>query len=263
MRIRFPIRTVWIMGPLTIVVMTVVATTGARAVATPGSQGTNTALPPTDSQVTVSGRGEFANVSFNVNQTKDLTTQALSITWTGATPTVIGPGRFGQQYMQIMQCWGDDDGTVPDNPGPPPEQCEQGAVAQSPALPPAGVYPNQLALTRIAIDQKQRVHARDHLHSLSVLRIQFHRVDELAPRVRPASHVRQLRPADILVCRIPVGLQNPFPFPEKLARTLPAPAQTEVEHRLTARLSVLPQIRLMVFTTTIVHLHRNRRFIRL
>ncbi|MFD1273884.1 hypothetical protein ACFQ51_25890 [Streptomyces kaempferi] len=29
--------------------------------------------------------------------------------------------------MQIMQCWGDDDGSVPDNPGPSRTQCQYGA----------------------------------------------------------------------------------------------------------------------------------------
>jgi hypothetical protein len=114
-----------------------------------------------------------------------------------------------------------------------------------------------------AIDQKQRVHARDHGHGSGILRIHFYRIDKLAPRVRPTSHVHQLRPADIVVGRIAIGLQNAFPLAQELARTLTPAAQTKVEHRLAARFSVLPQIRLVVFAAPIMHLHRNRSFISL
>ncbi|MGZ4771457.1 MAG: hypothetical protein ACXV3B_02130, partial [Ilumatobacteraceae bacterium] len=71
-------RPTWLLGPLAILAMTVLATSGARAVPIAGSQGTDTALPPTDSQVTVQGRGEFANLAITVNQTDNLTDQAVS-----------------------------------------------------------------------------------------------------------------------------------------------------------------------------------------
>ncbi len=131
--------------------MTAMSGVGVGAVADPlaGSQGVDTSLAATDSQVTVNGRGSFANLAVTVNQTKKLTNQAASITWTGGEPTVSGPGRFGSRYMQIMQCWGDDDGTVPDNPGPPPEQCEQGAVAGTYGGLPIGVYPGGFSLSRV------------------------------------------------------------------------------------------------------------------
>ncbi|HEX2785629.1 MAG TPA: hypothetical protein VHN36_18760 [Ilumatobacteraceae bacterium] len=121
----------WLISPLAIVAVATIAVSVAGATPVPGSQGTDTSLPATDSEVTVSGRGAFAGLAITVNQTRNLTNQAVSITWTGGTPT-RGPGRFGGDYLQIMQCWGDDDGTVPGNPGPPPEQCEQGAVGGTP-----------------------------------------------------------------------------------------------------------------------------------
>ena len=93
-----------------------------------GSAGTDISLPKTDSQVTVSGRGTFKDLSVTVNQTKNLLNQAVSVQWSGAAPTREGPGRFAANYLQIMECWGDDDGTHPDNPGPPPEKCESGAT---------------------------------------------------------------------------------------------------------------------------------------
>jgi hypothetical protein len=89
----------------------------------------------------MSGRDQFSGLTITVNQTEDLANQAVSITWEGAAPTIEGPGRFAQNFMQIFQCWGDDDQSVPTNPGPPPEQCVAGAISgtyegtNSPSLP--------------------------------------------------------------------------------------------------------------------------------
>lgn len=94
---------------------------------TPGSAGIDTSLPATDSQVVINGRDEYAGLEITVNQTKDLVNQAVSITWKGAAPTTSGAARFAEHYLQIMQCWGDDDGSVAANPGPPPTQCVAGA----------------------------------------------------------------------------------------------------------------------------------------
>jgi hypothetical protein len=113
-----------------------------------GSQGTDTSLPPTPSQVEVTGRGSFAGLTVTVNQTKNLTDQAVSVTWSGGAPTKAGPGRFAANFMQIMQCWGDDDGTVPENPGPPPEQCVAGAATGTYANTGA-VVPNGASSTRV------------------------------------------------------------------------------------------------------------------
>ncbi len=122
----------WVLGPLSIVIGVSLLVTGAvAATATPGQQGTDTSLAPTPSQVTVSGRGTFSGMAFTVNQTKALANQAISITWTGGAPTTRQNTRFGANFVQIYQCWGDDDGTNPDNPGPPPEQCEAGAYGAS------------------------------------------------------------------------------------------------------------------------------------
>lgn len=95
-----------------------------------GDAGVDTSLPLTDSAVKVKGRGKYAGLEITVNQTKELLNQAVSITWTGGKPTNVAGvgGRFGTDYLQIMQCWGDDDGTNPANPGPPPEKCAFGAT---------------------------------------------------------------------------------------------------------------------------------------
>jgi len=113
-----------------------------------GSQGTDTRLPPTASQVTVNGRGAFANLAITVNQTRSLNNQAISISWAGGTPTVNLPNPFNANFVQIMQCWGEDDGTVPGNPGPPPEQCYFGASAAKLGTAP-GSTPPQFSWQRV------------------------------------------------------------------------------------------------------------------
>jgi hypothetical protein len=99
----------------------------SEAAPEPGGAGTDVRLPPTDSQAVVSGRGRFADMEFTVNQTEELTSQAVSVSWTGGEPTKTGFVDIESDYVQIMQCWGEDDGTHPENPGPPPEQCVYGA----------------------------------------------------------------------------------------------------------------------------------------
>ncbi len=107
-----------------------------------GQAGTDTRLPRTDSEVTVSGHDQFADLKITVNQTKDLGNQAISVSWTGGKPTLSGGTAFAGNYLQLMQCWGDDDGTNSENPGPPPEQCVFGAQLTSDGLFPPGSYAN-------------------------------------------------------------------------------------------------------------------------
>ncbi|MGW0882077.1 hypothetical protein [Streptomyces sp. NPDC002671] len=96
------------------------AATAAPAARSASSDGSGSA-------VTVSGRGEFKNMKFTVGQTTHLTSQAIKVSWTGGTPTTFAGTLFNTDFVQIMQCWGDDDHSVPGNPGPPRTQCEYGA----------------------------------------------------------------------------------------------------------------------------------------
>ncbi|MFJ3778362.1 hypothetical protein ACIPX0_42450 [Streptomyces sp. NPDC090075] len=91
------------------------------------AQAAPSATAATGSAVTVSGRGEFKDMKFTVSQTKNLTSQAVTVSWTGGTATTFAGTQFNTDFVQIMQCWGDDDGTVPTNPGPSRTQCQYGA----------------------------------------------------------------------------------------------------------------------------------------
>lgn len=85
------------------------------------------AADPENSSVSVKGRGEFKDMTFTVSQTKHLTSQAVTVSWKGGTPTTFAGTQFNTDFVQIMQCWGDDDGSVSGNPGPSRTQCQYGA----------------------------------------------------------------------------------------------------------------------------------------
>jgi len=81
---------------------------------------------PAGSPVTVSGTGAFAGLKVTVSQTRDLLNQVVRVSWTGGVPSTIGNSTTGSvptaNYMQIMQCWGDDPA------GPRREQCQFGGT---------------------------------------------------------------------------------------------------------------------------------------
>ncbi|MCA1941986.1 MAG: hypothetical protein LDL15_00045 [Yonghaparkia sp.] len=72
---------------------------------------------------TTPGAAALENLAVTVSQTRDLTSQGVRISWTGGTPTSLG--EFATNYLQIMQCWGDDVA------GPRPDQCQWGATSPS------------------------------------------------------------------------------------------------------------------------------------
>lgn len=76
--------------------------------------------PAGSASATVSGRGDFANLKVTVSQTKNLVNQIVKVSWTGGVPTSeVG---FQANYLQIMQCWGDDPA------GPDRTQCQFGGL---------------------------------------------------------------------------------------------------------------------------------------
>ncbi|MEZ0091339.1 hypothetical protein [Streptacidiphilus sp. EB129] len=73
------------------------------------------------SAVTVHGGPAFPNLTVTVAQTTNLVDQVVPVTWTGGTPTTPNPSTFGQNFMELMECWGD----APT--GPDRTQCQYGA----------------------------------------------------------------------------------------------------------------------------------------
>lgn len=73
------------------------------------------------SAVTVTGKkgtyDDFSSLEVTVHQTTQLRAQGVRVSWTGARPTETG---FAHNYLQLMQCWGDDPA------GPRRDQCQFG-----------------------------------------------------------------------------------------------------------------------------------------
>jgi hypothetical protein len=104
--------------PLALLSVVLLGSAGLLAVQ-PSSTAADTT---TGSEVTVSGTGAFASLKVTVGQTKNLVNQAVDVTWSGARTTAPGTG-FGVNFLQMMQCWGDD------ADGPTREQCQFGGLA--------------------------------------------------------------------------------------------------------------------------------------
>jgi hypothetical protein len=61
-----------------------------------------------------------------ISQTQDLTSQGIMVSWTGGKESVRPSNDGGANFLQIMQCWGDD----PNHPGHPDRTtCQYGAFA--------------------------------------------------------------------------------------------------------------------------------------
>ncbi len=111
-----------VVAALTAVLTPPLSTPASSQTSLVGAAGIDAGLPATPSALTLPGRGRFSEMKVTVNQTANLTNQAVSVSWTGAPPATS----LTNNFVQMFQCWGDDDGTVPGNPGPPPEQCQFG-----------------------------------------------------------------------------------------------------------------------------------------
>lgn len=100
----------------------------------------DSAGPASDSAATLSGTGPFSGLKVTVSQTQNLINQDIGVSWTGGVPTVPSSGVFYTDYLQIMECWGDDPAA-----GPDPSQCEFGPVRTTAQL--GGTWANTRQLT--------------------------------------------------------------------------------------------------------------------
>ncbi|MBZ5734723.1 hypothetical protein K8Z61_09465 [Nocardioides sp. TRM66260-LWL] len=75
------------------------------------------------SAVTVQGTGRFADLKVTVSQTEHLINQVVDVKWSGGKQTTPTTGGFSSDYLQIMQCWGDDPA------GPDRRDCQFGALS--------------------------------------------------------------------------------------------------------------------------------------
>jgi phosphate ABC transporter phosphate-binding protein len=105
---------------------------------------------PPNSAMTVSGTGQFANLKVTVSQINNLINQAVGVSWTGGLPTIPSSGGFGVNYLQIMQCWGDDPA------GPDRTQCQYSG-SDNQKSPAAGdfVRTRQVSSSLTPVDPKE------------------------------------------------------------------------------------------------------------
>ena len=82
-----------------------------------GSEVTKTWLSDTRDQ-TSHFYDEFKDFEVTVSQTRNLSNQGVKVSWSGLDRTM--PGELASNYVQIMQCWGDET-------GPTPQQCQWGS----------------------------------------------------------------------------------------------------------------------------------------
>jgi hypothetical protein len=97
-----------------------------------------------------------------------------------------------------------------------------------------------------SVDGKQFVHARHDRSGNNVPGIQLHRFKKQPPRMCPARGVYHSRPADLIGGPITVGLQNAFELSQEMRRPIASTPQAEVEYYASSGSAVLPQIGLMV-----------------
>src|SRR6201999_3656332 len=74
---------------------------------------------------------DFKNLKVTVSQTKNITHQGITISWTGGVPTTSLNSPTGQ-FLEFMECYGDS------SDGPDPEGCEWGAQIMS-SVPNASI----------------------------------------------------------------------------------------------------------------------------
>ena len=79
--------------------------------------------------------------------------------------------------------------------------------------------------------------------------------------MRPARRVHDLLSTDMIVSPVTITLQDPLEVTQEPFGTFSFPAHPKIEHHRSARATVLPEVSLMVFATTIVRLHTYGRFI--
>ena len=77
----------------------------------------------------------------------------------------------------------------------------------------------------------------------------------------PTSGVYHVRPTDLIVGRISVGLENAFELSQEPLRPIASATQAEVEHRGSSGATVLPQIGLVILSPAFVCLHIDWGFV--
>jgi hypothetical protein len=127
---------------------------GATATAETPPDGVD-ALTPSAQTVTGAAGTEFADLRITVAQTKDLSSQGVTVTWEWPGHETLPVDGFGVNYLQFMQCWGED-------PAHPDfrETCQFGVGLDAPGI--GGLATNLRSIVR-SVDPAETRYPADAL----------------------------------------------------------------------------------------------------
>src|SRR5205085_12229978 len=80
-------------------------------------------------------------------------------------------------------------------------------------------------------------------------------------RVRSTAGMHDLGSAYLFISGVAITLQDAFELSQKSLGAVASTPEPKIEHYIAARPAVLPQVGLMVFASSVVHLHAHWRFI--
>src|SRR3954454_3570604 len=115
--------------------------------------------------------------------------------------------------------------------------------------------------TSLGIDRKQLIDSRHNARRDTILRTEFQSLDELSARVRPTAGMHDLGSAHLFVSGVAITLQDTFELSQKSLRAVASTPEPEIEYYIGSGLAVLPHVGLVVFASTVMHLHAHWRFI--
>ncbi|WP_162606575.1 hypothetical protein [Jiangella asiatica] len=112
---------------------------------------------------------DFDGLEVTVSQTEDIRSQGLDVTWSGWDPTPGSSSFYAGNFLQMMQCWGDEE------TGPLPENCVWGAFGLS-----VGGLESTVGDRRVHSDDPLRAEAPAHYDDpdLADPSVPFRPVDE-------------------------------------------------------------------------------------
>src|SRR5260370_19230786 len=119
----------------------------------------------------------------------------------------------------------------------------------------------QAFVTSLGVDSKKLIHLCHGLNRGCIFGIELDRMEELSSGVRPARGVHELWATDMIVSAVTVALQYAFEDAHEPLGTFPLPPKPEVKDHRSGRMAVLPEVSLVIFAPTIVHLYSHGGFI--
>jgi hypothetical protein len=78
-----------------------------------------------DGSETKSGSGRFSDLKVTVSKVDHMRNEVVRVSWTGGEPSFTSGRNYYTNYLQIMQCWGDED-------APQREKCQYGGTFDDP-----------------------------------------------------------------------------------------------------------------------------------